>query len=539
MNNFENSEKSLRQNAETKLAASQEIFSLLINAVEDYAIFALDTEGNILTWNAGGERLKGYRAQEVIGSNFSRFYIKEDRDRRHPQAELEIAKKSGKYEEEGWRVKKDGSLFWANVVITALFDQKGVLCGFGKVTRDLSERKKAELALKESEERFRLMVEGVEDYAIFMLDTEGKVATWNRGAERNKGYFADEIIGKHFSKFYPESDLEAGKPQHELKEAALRGRFEDEGWRVRKDGSFFWANVIITAVYNPKKELVGFSKITRDLTERKKSEDELKTAFNELERRVQQRTVELSMAKAKAEKAVAARDQFFSMASHELRTPLSSLKLQVQLRKRKVLKGNHADFAPENLVELCESDERQINRLSFLVDNMLDISKLTSEAFDLALENLDLAELVRNLVKGMEASLDQTGNTCRMNLPATLEGRWDRHRLEQVLTNLLSNAGKYAPGKPVDITLKSDGENAILIVKDYGKGIPQKNLEKIFNPFERLNTAEASGLGLGLYIVQQIITAHKGKIAVETEQGSGTSFTITLPMKSEIKGGMA
>jgi PAS domain S-box-containing protein len=210
-----------------------ERFSLLVRSVQDYAIFMLDPSGHIASWNKGAERIKGWRADEIIGEHFSIFYPPEDMASDKPGRELEIAVAEGRVEDEGWRVRKDGTRFWANVVITALFDEQGELRGFGKVTRDVTERRAAQEALRLSEERFRLLVQNVQDYAIFMLDPQGRVSSWNAGAERIKGWRADEIIGRHFSAFYPPEDLASGKPGRELEIAVAQGRLEDEGWRVR------------------------------------------------------------------------------------------------------------------------------------------------------------------------------------------------------------------------------------------------------------------------------------------------------------------
>ena len=246
---------------------------LLVHGTTEYAIFMLDPQGHVVTWNSGAERLKGYRAEEFIGQHFSRFYPHEAIERGWPAHELKVAAAEGRFEDEGWRLRKDGTQFWANVVITALWDEQRQLRGFSKVTRDLTARKQTEDALRRSEERFRLLVEGATDYAIFLLDPQGHVASWNAGAERIKQYKAEEIVGQHFSRFYPQDALDRGWPAHELTVAKAEGRFEDEGWRVRKDGSQFWANVVITALKDEQGRMLGFSKITRDLTERKKSEE--------------------------------------------------------------------------------------------------------------------------------------------------------------------------------------------------------------------------------------------------------------------------
>lgn len=262
-----------------------DLLRLLVDSVIDYAIFILDVDGHVASWNRGAERIKGYKAEEIVGEHFSRFYPQEALDRRWPEHELKVATSEGRFEDEGWRLRKDGSRFWANVIITALRDQKGELRGFSKVTRDLTERKQAEEALRRSEERFRHMVEGVQDYAIFMLDQHGNVATWNAGAERIKQYKANEIIGRHFSTFYPQDVIDRGWPDHELKVAAAEGRFEDEGWRVRKDGSQFWANVVITAIRDDHGVLLGFTKVTRDLTERKQAEENARRLAEETAKR--------------------------------------------------------------------------------------------------------------------------------------------------------------------------------------------------------------------------------------------------------------
>ena len=246
-----------------------ELHRLLVESVEDYAIFALDPQGYILSWNPGAERFKGYKANEIIGKHFSVFYPPEKVAEGFPQHELREAARTGRFEDEGWRIRKDGSRFWANVVITALHDSTGRLVGYAKVTRDLSERREAEEALRESEERFRLLVQGVRDYAIFMLDPAGNITTWNDGARRINGYTAEEIIGKHFSIFYPPEDLADGKPERELEIASETGKYEEEGWRVRRNGSRFWSSVLISALRRPDGSLAGFAKVTRDLTERR------------------------------------------------------------------------------------------------------------------------------------------------------------------------------------------------------------------------------------------------------------------------------
>jgi PAS domain S-box-containing protein len=254
---------------------------LLVESVVDYAIFMLDTEGHVATWNIGAEKIKGYRAAEIIGQHFSKFYTTEDVAAGKPQHELDVAKSDGRIEDEGWRVRKDGTRFWANVTLTALRDETGKLRGYGKVTRDLTERWRVEEDLRRSEERFRLLVEHVADYAIYLLDPEGRVATWNLGAERMKGYETREILGSSFARFFPQEDVESGKPARELETARTCGRFEDEGWRVRKDGSRFWANAVLTVLRDGRGNVLGFAKITRDLTARRAAEEQSRRLLRE------------------------------------------------------------------------------------------------------------------------------------------------------------------------------------------------------------------------------------------------------------------
>ena len=259
-----------------KPAAAIDQYQRLIDSIEDYAIFMLDADGVICSWNRGAHIINGYSAQEILGQHFSVFYPPELIAQGLPARELKTAADVGRFEGEGWRLRKDGSRFWANIIIGRMLDSGGRLVGFSKIARDLTERREQEMQLRHSEERFRLLVMGVRDYAIFMLDTQGFVATWNTGAESIKGYTASEIIGSHFSRFYPPEAIKRGLPEEELRGALMQGRYENEGWRVCKDGSRFWANVIITAVRNAEGHLIGFSKITRNLNERREHEEALR-----------------------------------------------------------------------------------------------------------------------------------------------------------------------------------------------------------------------------------------------------------------------
>ena len=269
----------MKNNGRFSAALSDEgRYRLLIEAVTDYAIYMLDPTGIVSSWNPGAERCKGYQAQEIIGQHFSRFYTEEDRARGVPAYALATAEAEGKFEARGWRVRKDGTRFWAHVVIDPIRASDGELVGFAKITRDLTEQKEAEQELLKSEHQFRLLVQGVTDYALYMLDPEGRVSNWNFGAQRIKGYMPTEIIGQHFSRFYTPEDRARNEPQAALAAAIRDGRFEKEGWRVRKDGTRFWAHVVIDAIRDETGALIGFAKITRDITERREAGEALERA---------------------------------------------------------------------------------------------------------------------------------------------------------------------------------------------------------------------------------------------------------------------
>lgn len=508
-----------------------------MDAVRDYAIFVLDPAGHVLTWNRGAQHIKGYSEEEILGKHFSLFYTQADLARNHPQNELMIATRDGRFEEEGWRLRKDGTRFWANVVITALRDARGNVSGFSKVTRDLTERRRTQEALRASEERFRQLVEGVKDYAIFLIDPQGIVSTWNEGASRLKGYLPDEIVGQHFSKFYLPEEVRAGKCEFELKEARMTGRYEEEGWRIRKDGTLFWASVVITALRDARGNVSGFSKVTRDLTERRRAEERLRLANEELERRVQKRTEELSQAKLHLENAMQARDEFLSIASHELKTPITSLKLQAQMALARYDLAAGKIPAPEKTVSSLETVLRQANRLATLIEYMLDVSRVHLGKFTYQFETLNLSELLQSVVRQWADPLQSAGNTLDVNMAPNVIAQADPYRLEQAVANLLSNAMKYAPGSHVVLTMTLEPQTAVIRVADNGPGIDPANQSRIFERFERgRGVAGISGFGLGLYITRAIAQAHYGSIELDNRPGPGAAFTIRLPLNVEQAG---
>lgn len=507
------------------------LLATAIASVRDYAIFVLDADGIVRTWNAGAQRIKGYSEAEIVGKHFSTFYTEDDIKRSHPQRELRVAAEVGRFEEEGWRVRKDGTTFWANVITTRVSDADGKVIGFAKVTRDLSEKRIVEEKLRDSEERFRLMVDGVRDYAIFLIDPNGVISTWNEGAERLKGYSSKQAIGQHFSLFYPEEDRETDKARYELDEAMLTGRYEEEAWRIRRDGTRFWANIVITALRDKTGEIIGFSNVTRDLTERRRSDERLRRANEELERRVERRTVELSQAKSELEAALQARDEFLSIASHELQTPLTSLKLRVQMLGSKLDLEQGKYPSPKELSKSIETIVRQSDRLSALIEYLLDISRVQLGKFTYDFETTDLSVLVRNAVDLWMEPLAAVGCPVRSQIEPGLIGEVDGPRFEQVISNLFSNAAKYAPGHAVEVSLGREGQEAIFKIHDHGPGIERARQDRIFDRYERIiGGASVSGLGLGLFIARSIVEGHHGRIFLESQPGFGSTFIIRLPL---------
>lgn len=279
--------------------------------------------------------------------------------------------------------------------------------------------------------------------------------------------------------------------------------------------------------------LRGFAEITRDLTERKQSEDELQLAYQNLEERVEERTAELALAKEDAENAVASRDEFLSIASHELKTPLTSLKLQIQSRKRQLAKGNIGYFSQDTIYQMVDQDEKQINRISRLVDDMLEITHITSGKLSLDFEETDLGLLVIDVLNRFSLQLEENNISLVTNISSGIIGNWDRYKIEQIFINLLTNAVKYGENKPIEIEVKAKNNNAILLVRDHGIGIKKDDHERVFLQFERaISASSISGLGLGLYIVNKLIEYHKGTISIQSELSKGSTFIVELPLKN-------
>ncbi len=494
-----------------RLSESEERFQLLVQSVKDYAIFMLDPAGYITSWNAGAERIKGYTAQEIVGEHFSIFYPEAARER--CTMRLEVATSEGRYEEHGWRLRKDGSRFWASVTITALRDTQGTLIGFGKVTRDLTAQREAE----EETRRFKLLIESVKDYAIFILDPTGRVATWNPGAQRIKGYSAHEIIGKHFSIFYPPEVARAGQCEMELRVASAEGRFEEEGWRVRKDGKQFWANVTITALRDPEGMLVGFAKVTRDLTARREAEEK-----------------ERSLAAQKAALAEKVRlqqfqERFLAILGHDLRNPMAAIEMGFG-----ILRQRASDAALIRVIERMDSSARRMSRM---IEQILDLTRSRlAGAIEIQPAPMDLGTTLATIAEELRAAHPMRA----IDLQSTqLPGSWDRDRLEQVLSNLIGNALAYGePTLPVAVKAWEDGGLVRVEVHNHGPPIPEELQPKLFDPFRRgekeSRASNTAGLGLGLYISREIVLAHGGSLDFESNPVDGTTFRVRLPGSTRV-----
>lgn len=484
------------------------IYQFVVEQTRDYALFVLSPDGRILTWGNGARRMKGYEADEIIGRHFSVFYTRDAIDRAWPDYELKVAIEEGHFEDEGWRVRKDGSRFWANVVITALRDQNGKLVGFSKITRNLSQRRLTEEALRQSEERFRLMVDGVADYAIYMLDQDGIVTSWNTGAQRIKGYSREEIIGKHYSRFYAPQDIAANKPWEELAMVRKTGRLEEEGWRVRKNGERFWARVVVTALYDGSGHMRGFAKVTQDLTDRRYMKE-----LEEASRNV---------------------SEFIAMLTHELRNPLAPIRTAVQII-------GHIPNVDPALDVLHRTIDRQSGHLARILDDMMDVSRIARGkmlAFDHQV--IDLTEVVRRAIEAAKPLVDAEAHQLKVDLPPKkLLVQGDFHRLTQLLTNLLTNAARYTDkGGNITVSTCDEQGSAIIRVRDNGRGIAAEDIERIFGMFVQGQEATQSrgGLGVGLALARKIAESHNGTLSVFSEGvNKGSEFTFKMPLVDAIE----
>jgi PAS domain S-box-containing protein len=490
-------------------------YRLLIEAVTDYAIYMLDASGVVTTWNPGAHRIKGYAANEIIGQHFSRFYTEDDKKTGLPARALETAKREGKFEAEGWRVRKDGSRFWAYVVIDPIRDHSGQVIGFAKITRDLTERKAAEQVLHRSEEQFRLLVQGVSDYAIYLLDLEGKVTNWNLGAQRIKGYFANEIVGQHFSRFYTDEDRAAGIPQTALETARRDGRFEKEGWRIRKDGSRFWAHVVIDAIRDDDGNTIGYAKITRDITERKKAEEEL------------ERAREFSLQAQKLE----AIGQLTGGIAHDFNNLLMAILGSLELLRKRFPDDSKG-------IALLENAAQGAHRGTALTKRMLAFAR----NYELNKEVIDISTLVHGMKDLVERSIGPSFNI-ETRFPLSLNPvEADANQLELALLNLSLNA-RDAMADGGEIVLAAREENITaghrsgleagryirLSVTDTGEGMDQETLLRATEPFFTTKGV-GKGTGLGLSMVHGFAEQSGGRFILHSQKGAGTTAELLLPV---------
>ncbi|OLL28929.1 hybrid sensor histidine kinase/response regulator [Burkholderia sp. SRS-W-2-2016] len=488
-----------------------------VSSVSDYAVIGLAPDGTVRTWNVGGESIHGFKATEVIGQSFEIFHTEEDRRQGSAAAALDVARRNGRVESEGWRVRKNGSRFWANVVITVLRDDHGNVLGFGKIVRDMTDKRRAHEAVVESERRFRMLVNGVTDYAIFMLSPEGIVTNWNAGARRIKGYDADEIIGSHFSRFYTPDDAKAGLPQRGLSIAAREGRFEAEGWRVRKDGRRFWAHVVIDAIRDEQGELAGFAKITRDITERMEAS----------------RALEQTRAALFQAQKMEAVGKLTGGVAHDFNNVLQ------------VLRGN---------LELLDSrhhrDAWTRDRVYKAIDAVERGSKLASQLLAFGRQQplqpvvINLAAALRGMDDLLRRALDETVSIETVVAGGLWNTLVDIHQLENVVLNLAINARDAMPqGGKLTMELSNAmldddyvasvpelaaGQYVLLAVTDTGTGMPPDVKSRAFDPFFTTKP-EGRGTGLGLSTAYGFVKQSGGHIGIYSEPGHGTTIKIYLP----------
>ena len=488
-------------------------YRLLVESITDYAIYMLDATGHVTSWNPGAERFKGYAAGEVLGTHFSRFYTPEDREAGRPLLALAAASKAGRFEAEGWRLRKDGTRFWAHVVIDPI-RRGNELIGFAKITRDLTERRAAEKALRQSEEQFRILVGGVTDYAIYMLDPIGKVISWNAGAERIKGYKPEEIIGNHFSRFYLPEEVEAGAPANALNIARDAGRFEKEGWRLRKDGTRFWAHVVIDPITDDDGDVVGFAKITRDITERAEAQRELETAREALYQSQKMEAI----------------GQLTGGVAHDFNNLLAAITGSLDLLRKRLPYDPRTTPLLENAIQGAE-------RGAILTQRMLAFARKQ----ELKLKAVDIPQLVRGMSEFIRRSIGPNIDV-RMRFADVLpRAQTDPHQLESALLNLVVNARDALPnGGEIAITAdqvsvpsaqgeRRAGSYVRLSVSDNGTGMPAEIASKVTEPFFTTKGV-GKGTGLGLSMVQGLAGQSGGWIEIESEVGKGTRIDLWLPL---------
>jgi PAS domain S-box-containing protein len=489
--------------------------SLLIDAVKDYAIYLLDADGNVATWNTGAQLFKGYTAQEIIGRHFSTFYTEEDQSVGLPAKALHTAATEGRFESEGWRVRKDGSQFWTHVVIDPVFDENGAVMGYAKITRDVSDRRSADRALHDSEQRFRLLVQSVHDYAIYMLDPAGIVTNWNAGAEAIKGYKAGEIVGRHFSVFYTDEDRVAGAPSVALDTALREGRFQGEAQRVRKGGERFWANVVIDPIYDDHGQLLGFAKVTRDVTEQRLAREEVERS-------------RAALAQAQKMEAVG---RLTGGVAHDFNNLLTVIRASADFLRR----PNLSEAKRATYIEAIASTAE---RAAVLTSQLLAFSRrqpLQPEVFDLCDRLRGLNQIVSTTI-GSSVGFE-------LDLPADAKLVFaDPSQFETAVLNMVINARDAMPrGGTITVTCgeangvpavrghaAATGDFITVSIGDTGTGMSRDVMLRVFEPFFTTKDVD-KGTGLGLSQVYGFAKQSSGEIDVVSTPGEGTTFTLFLP----------
>ena len=502
------------QDFRTDSYTDHERHTLLVKTIRDYAIYMLDRQGRVTSWNAGAQRFKGYSADEIIGEHFSRFYTPEEKAAGVPATALETSARTGVFETEGWRVRKDGTRFWAHVVIDPIRDQNGELVGYAKVTRDLTDRKKAEDALRRSEEQFKFLVQGVTDYAIYMLDPEGRITNWNAGAQRIKGYAPEEIIGEHFSRFYTEEDRARGEPQRSLATASREGKFEVEAWRVRKDGTQFWAHVIMDALRDDDGQLQGFAKITRDITERKQNQEALERAREALFQ--SQKTEAIG--------------RLTGGVAHDFNNLLMAVLGSLELLGKRLPNDDKMRALLNNAIQGAQ-------RGAALTQRMLSFARRQ----EVKLEPVEVVGLVRGMSDLLERSL-ASGIVIETRFPLRLPlVMVDPNQFETALLNLVVNARDAMPdGGRITVGAQTwdkgpaeihEAKNGFVCVSvdDTGHGMDEETLARATEPFYTTKGV-GKGTGLGLPMVQGMLEQFGGKLVIRSDQGKGTSVRLWLPV---------